>query len=267
VQSALRVLVVGCWWFVQPRTGTGFKMQPRAATRYVLGNKWAHPLSEHCRPGTLLTQAPSSSGAKLSAPCTCSVRRPSTTSNPSSRSRIANKIADASRRLPNPPPSSLTTPRHETMSTESTRPLLLPQNRKLRHLRGIALRSLAFSRPRGRTLDDAALNKSPAKLESLRHTPRLHHALSSETLRPPGGRRRSTNLGNADPATRQRQFEETFDNRLADAFFSLHFEGQDDPIYISEVEERATVRPRAPHGCGRWPWLTTTRTSTSASSS
>ena len=130
------------------------------------------------------------------------------------------------------------------MSTESTRPLLLPQNRKLRHLRGIALRNLAFSRPRGRTIDDAALNKSPAKLESLRNTPRLHHALSSEALRPPAARRRSMNLANASPATRQKQFEETFDSRLADAFFSLHVEGQEDPIYISEVEERATVRLR-----------------------
>ena len=135
--------------------------------------------------------------------------------------------------------------RHETMSTESTRPLLLPQNRKLRHLRGLALRNLAFSRPRGRTIDDAALNKSPAKLESLRNTPRLHHALSSEALRPPTARRRSTNLANASPATRQKQFEETFDTRLADAFFSLHVEGQEEPIYISEVEERATVRLRS----------------------
>ncbi len=151
------------------------------------------------------------------------------------------------RRCLAPPASAACSPnhsRHETMSTESRRPLLLPQNRKLRHLRGIALRNLAFSRPRGRTIDDAALNKSPAKLESLRNTPRLHHALSSEALRPPTPRRRSTNLANASPATRQKQFEETFDSRLADAFFSLHVEGQEDPIYISEVEERATVRLR-----------------------
>lgn len=129
------------------------------------------------------------------------------------------------------------------MSTESTRPLLLPQNRKLRHLRGIALRNLAFSRPRGHSIDDAALNKTPAKLESLRSTPRLQHAASSENLRPPSARRRSTLLANANPATRQKKFEETFDLRLADAFFSLHIEGEDDPVYISEVEERATVLP------------------------
>ncbi|KXX81039.1 UV radiation resistance associated protein [Madurella mycetomatis] len=126
------------------------------------------------------------------------------------------------------------------MSVETTRPLLLPQNRKLRHLRGISLRNLAFSRPRGRTIDDAALNKTPAKLESLRTTPQLHHALSSEDLRPPTARRRSTNLANASPVTRQKRFEDVFDSRLADAFFSLHVDGGEDPIYISEVSERAT---------------------------
>ncbi|KAK3299795.1 UV radiation resistance protein and autophagy-related subunit 14-domain-containing protein [Chaetomium fimeti] len=127
------------------------------------------------------------------------------------------------------------------MSTESSRPLLLPQNRKLRHLRGIALRNVAFSRPRGRTIDDAALNiQSPAKLESLRNTPQLHHALSSEDLRPPTARRRSTNVPNTSPATRQKKFEDAFDSKLADAFFSLHVEGEKEPIYISEVEERAT---------------------------
>lgn len=126
------------------------------------------------------------------------------------------------------------------MSTESTRPQLLPQNRKLRHLRGIQLRNLTFSRPRGRTIDDAALNKSPAKLESLREAPKLHHAHSSEALRSPTGRRRSTNLTNTTTVTRQKRIEYMFDSKLADAFFSLHVDGNDDPIYISEIEERAT---------------------------
>jgi hypothetical protein len=128
------------------------------------------------------------------------------------------------------------------MSTEPTRPLLLPQNRKLRHLRGISLRNLTFSRPRGHAIDDAALNKSPAKLESLRDAPQLHHALSSEDLRPPAGRRRSTNLANDSPAARQKKLEDVFESRLADAFFSLHVDAEEDPVYISEVAERATVR-------------------------
>ncbi|VBB71376.1 Putative UV radiation resistance-associated gene protein [Podospora comata] len=126
------------------------------------------------------------------------------------------------------------------MSAESTRPLLLPQNRKLRHLRGISLRNLAFTRPRGRTIDDAALNKSPAKLESLRNSPQIHHTLSSEQLRPGPGRRRSTNLVGASPVTRQKRIEDTFDSKLADAFFSLHVEREEEPVYISEVAERAT---------------------------
>ncbi|KAK4223557.1 putative UV radiation resistance-associated gene protein, partial [Podospora fimiseda] len=125
------------------------------------------------------------------------------------------------------------------MSTESTRPLLLPQNRKLRHLRGITLRNLTFSRPRGRTIDDAALNKSPAKIESLKNSQQIHHTLSSEDLRPKFGRR-STNLANTSPLTRQKKLEDTFDSKLANAFFSLHVEGEEEPVYISEVADRAT---------------------------
>ncbi|KAM7183001.1 UV radiation resistance associated protein [Rhypophila sp. PSN 637] len=128
------------------------------------------------------------------------------------------------------------------MSTESsTRPLLLPQNRKLRHLRGIYLRNLTFTRPRGHTIDDTSLNKSPAKLKTIRETAQLHHAASSEELklRPSAGRRRSTNLANASPLTRQKKLEETFDARLADCFFSLHVDGEEEPVYISEVSERA----------------------------
>ncbi|KAK3329165.1 UV radiation resistance protein and autophagy-related subunit 14-domain-containing protein [Apodospora peruviana] len=125
------------------------------------------------------------------------------------------------------------------MSTESTRPLLLPQNRKLRHLRGIYLRNLTFTRPRGRTIDDAALNKSPAKLEAVYESQQLHHALSSEDLRPLIGRRRSTNLANSSPVTRQKRIEDTFDTRLADAFFTLHVDDDEQPVYISEIAERA----------------------------
>ncbi len=133
------------------------------------------------------------------------------------------------------------------MSTESnTRPLLLPQNRKLRHLRGLYLRNLSFVRPRGRTIDDAAINKSPGKLEALRETPQLHHALSTESLRPATGRRRSTNLANASPFTRQKRLEYTVESRIADAFFSLHCEGEEDAIYVSEVAERATVSFHSP---------------------
>ena len=123
-------------------------------------------------------------------------------------------------------------------------PHLLPQNRRLRHLRGIYLRNLQFSRPQGRTTDDAAINKSPDKLESLRETHQLHHARSSETLRPEKVRRRSTLQASASPITRQRQLEIAVESKTGDAFFSLHCEGEEGPIYISELRERAAVSPR-----------------------
>ena len=124
------------------------------------------------------------------------------------------------------------------MASEPSRPLLLPQNRKLRHLQGIYLRNLTLSRPRGKTIDDAALNKTPQKLEALRE-PHLHHAQSSGDLRPPKQRRRSTIWSGASPAFRQKKLEDVIDSRMADTFFSLHCKGQEDPIYISEVVEKA----------------------------
>lgn len=124
---------------------------------------------------------------------------------------------------------------------ESSRPVLLPQNRKIRHLQGILLRNLAFDRRQGQTTDDSAVKHSPSKAESLRETSQLHHSASSDTLRPGAARRRSTNLGNATPFTRQRHLEASIDKRVADVFFSLHVEGEDEPVYISETGERATV--------------------------
>ncbi|GKT97110.1 UV radiation resistance-associated protein [Colletotrichum tofieldiae] len=126
------------------------------------------------------------------------------------------------------------------MPPPESRPLLLPQNRKLRHLRGIYLRNLSFVRPRGHTIDDTALNKSSSKLEALRDTPQLHHALSSDNLRPKAPRRRSTALAQATPVTRQRMLQFTIDGRAADVFFSLHCEDEDEPVYISEMKEHAT---------------------------
>ncbi|KAI9648707.1 hypothetical protein NHQ30_003347 [Ciborinia camelliae] len=126
------------------------------------------------------------------------------------------------------------------MSSEASRPLILPQNRKLRHLQGIYVRNLTLSRPRGKTIDDAGLNKSPQKLESLRRESQLHHAQSSGDLRPSAKTRRSSsNWVGASPAIRQKKLEDVRDSRMADSFFTLHCEGQDDPIYISEVVEKA----------------------------
>ena len=124
------------------------------------------------------------------------------------------------------------------MASEPSRPLLLPQNRKLRHLQGIYLRNLTLSRPRGKTIDDAALNKTPQKLEAMRE-PQLHHAQSSGDLRPPKPRRRSTVWSGASPEFRQKKLEDVIDSGMADTFFSLHCKGLEEPIYISEVVEKA----------------------------
>ncbi|EFQ33613.1 UV radiation resistance-associated protein [Colletotrichum graminicola] len=126
------------------------------------------------------------------------------------------------------------------MPPPESRPLLLPQNRKLRHLRGIYLRNLSFVRPRGQTFDDTALNKTSSKLEGFRDAPQLHHALSSDNFRPKAPRRRSTALAQATPVTRQRMLQLTIDGKAADVFFSLHCDGEDEPVYISEMKEHAT---------------------------
>ncbi|KAL2756674.1 hypothetical protein ACRALDRAFT_2041304 [Sodiomyces alcalophilus JCM 7366] len=133
-------------------------------------------------------------------------------------------------------------------SEPRTTPLLLPHNRKLRHLQGIFLRNLSFVRSRGRTADDsdASLAASPIRkklLDPFGDGPKLQHSQSTESLRPMA-RRRSTattaslNQDKDDPASEQKRLEAFFDSRMADAFFSLHTEADEEPIYISETLER-----------------------------
>lgn len=135
-------------------------------------------------------------------------------------------------------------------------PFLLPQNRKLRHLRGIFLRNLTFPQHRKHSIDDSAVGVGGAstadrekKRASLRKA--LHHARSSDDLRTDkagAARGRSATLSGATALARQHILEEALDSSTADAFFSLHSEGLDAPLYVSEVGERATVRhlPRRP---------------------
>merc|ERR1712093_534181 len=104
---------------------------------------------------------------------------------------------------------------------EASRPLLLPQNRKLRHLQGIYVRNLTLSRPRGRTIDDGELNKTPQKLEALRASGRLHHAHSSGDLRPPKLRRRSSNWVGATPDFRQKKLLKSSVRRRAELKASI----------------------------------------------
>jgi hypothetical protein len=53
-------------------------------------------------------------------------------------------------------------------------------------------------------------------------------------------RRRSTlEWSGASPQSRQKKLEDIAESRMADTFFSLHVEHLDDPVYVSEVVERA----------------------------
>lgn len=139
------------------------------------------------------------------------------------------------------------------MSTlsEPRRPRLLPQNRKLRHLKGLSLRNLSFAPVQLRTSDDVALNRSPNKLGALMESGRLHGSRSSDTLRqdalrpersrsqPP--RRTSLSTANMTPAMRQKRLKQLLDDTLGDVFFSLHVNGIEEPVYVSEVRERSAV--------------------------
>ena len=125
------------------------------------------------------------------------------------------------------------------------------------------------TRPRGRTIDDESLPyafKSPSKLLAQRENLKLEHSKSSSDLRssqqhddakgkgkvtsiddsvqsrPSGAalRRRSTlNWSNASPGVRQKKLEDVADARMADTWFSLHCSGITEPVYISEVVEKA----------------------------
>lgn len=44
---------------------------------------------------------------------------------------------------------------------------------------------------------------------------------------------------NASPLTRQKKLEDITADRMADTFFTLHVEGSEEPVYISEVAEKA----------------------------
>jgi hypothetical protein len=46
----------------------------------------------------------------------------------------------------------------------------------------------------------------------------------------------------ASPKARQKKLEEQIDASVADVFFSLHVQGEEEPVYISEVGERSAVR-------------------------
>jgi hypothetical protein len=140
-----------------------------------------------------------------------------------------------------------------SLAAEPRRPRLLAHNRKLRHLRGIWLRNLSFAPTTLRSADDAELNyRSPKKLTLLRESSQLHPSRSSESLRteglrqeprrPQGVRRTSLSLAHVSPVARQKKLETAVEEVVGNVFYSLHVEGFEEPVYLSEVRERSAVR-------------------------
>lgn len=136
------------------------------------------------------------------------------------------------------------------------------------------MRNLALTatpaKARAKTIDDEAIPstlKSPTKALALREGKGLAHSRSSSDLKsredavrrrsaslrepttPPtparpgfgkGLRRRTTlEWTNASPLTRQKKLEDIAAGRLADTFFTLHVEDHDEPVYVSEIAEKA----------------------------
>ena len=129
------------------------------------------------------------------------------------------------------------------------------------------------SHSQGRSTDDTSIPnnlRTPTKALAQRESHKLEHSRSSNDLkspprlngsihenyteevatnvsptkvsRPPAQtlRRRSTlNWTNALPQARQKKLEDVAAERLADTWFSLHCSNIEEPVYISEVIERA----------------------------
>ncbi|RMX82597.1 hypothetical protein D0869_05940 [Hortaea werneckii] len=151
-------------------------------------------------------------------------------------------------------------------------------------IRNLSLTPTPSGRTRKKTIDDDAVPNtltSPAKLVALREQRGLAHSHSSSDLRtvsehdtdaqqgsrngngtpvkangapkapqrPTVGRmrRRSTlEWVNATPQTRQEKLEAVAKSRLADVFFSIHVEGVEEPVYVSEVVD-STMDPTFRH--------------------
>ena len=64
---------------------------------------------------------------------------------------------------------------------------------------------------------------------------------TTETTRPVGKLRRSSTLNwtNSTPNVRQKKLEDATVGRLADTWFSVHCSDIEEPVYVSEVVERA----------------------------
>ncbi|KAJ5832490.1 hypothetical protein N7474_000801 [Penicillium riverlandense] len=149
-------------------------------------------------------------------------------------------------------------------SSRRDRPWLYASNRKLRHLHGVSVRNLIVtppSRARGKTIDDDDIPNTlttPSKILAQNDARTLHPSRSFTDLKSRASseshvdrkdrkpemrrsRRRSTLPWNdPNPRTRQVRLEDITNSRMADTWFSIHCEGPEAPIYISEVVNSAT---------------------------
>ncbi|KAJ5745951.1 hypothetical protein N7520_011133 [Penicillium odoratum] len=136
------------------------------------------------------------------------------------------------------------------------------QNRKLRHLHGISVRNLVVTPPRnrvrGKTIDDDDIPNaltSPSKilaqndsrpLHPSRSVTELHSRANQQSNAEPKpdkreSRRRSLLPWNdPNPRTRQVSLEDITKSRMADTWVSIHCDGVHEPVYISEVVNKAT---------------------------
>ncbi|KAL4901639.1 hypothetical protein BDW74DRAFT_159852 [Aspergillus multicolor] len=143
------------------------------------------------------------------------------------------------------------------------RPFHFPSSRKLRHLQGVSIRNLVVnppSRARGKTIDDEDIPnslQSPSKILARETNRSLNHSRSFSNLEssPIAGnqnvrtqqriplrqaRRQSTLPWNdPDPQMRQLKLEDITRSRMANTWFSIHCDGIDEPVYVSEVVEDA----------------------------
>ncbi|RKF72478.1 UV radiation resistance associated protein [Golovinomyces cichoracearum] len=128
------------------------------------------------------------------------------------------------------------------MVNEAPRPLLLPQNRKIRHLRGIYLRNLNLnlSRPAGHTTDDVVGKTFSSALPSAQiHESSLQDSFTSQVPSPSELSREDSSLALVPPFLNQQNLEEVIDWNVADTFITLHCASQTGPIYISEVVQKS----------------------------
>ncbi|POS87758.1 hypothetical protein EPUL_001074 [Erysiphe pulchra] len=121
------------------------------------------------------------------------------------------------------------------MTVEPPRPLLLPQNRKIRHVQGIYLRNLTLPSLVDTIADDGS-KKSGTKFRSFQvHKPPLQRSNSFQDNVLQELQKYSTNWEGASASLRQRTLEQVIVNNSADTFVTLHCASQVEPIYISEI--------------------------------